>query len=120
MDKKDLTADYILNFLNRFVLMIAPLIITPYVARVLGAEGIGIYSYTHAIAESFILLGLLGMETYGNREIAYERDNIYKRSKIFEEIMLLKAITLGIAIFIYILLFSTNGEYSIYYKILKN
>ncbi len=118
MNNKDLTADYIVSLLNKIILMLAPLITTPYLARILGAEGIGIYSYTHAIAECFILFGLLGIETYGNREVAYARDNKYQRSKIFVEIMILKCITLGIAILIYAIFFSTDAEYGIYYRIL--
>ena len=55
--------------------MILPLITTPYISRVLGAENIGIYSYTISIATYFVLFGSLGIALYGQREIAYNQKN---------------------------------------------
>ena len=49
---------------------ILPLITSPYVARVIGAEGIGIYSYSYSIAYYFVLFSMLGLANYGNRAIA--------------------------------------------------
>lgn len=58
----------------------------PYVSRVLGAEGIGTYSYTYSIAQYFLLFGMLGVENYGNRSIARVRDDEQKRSAVFSSI----------------------------------
>lgn len=41
-------------------LMILPLITMPYVSRVLGAEGIGTYSYTYSIAQYFLTVWNVG------------------------------------------------------------
>lgn len=49
---------------------IAPLITAPYIARVLGTYGTGIYSYTYSIAAYFVILIQLGVNLYGRREIA--------------------------------------------------
>lgn len=95
-----------------------PLITTPYLSRVLGAENIGIYSYTLSITTYFILLGSLGVSTYGQREIAYVRDNEKLRTKTFIEILIMRTITLTISIVIFYFSFASNGEYSMYYKIL--
>ena len=95
-----------------------PLITTPYLSRVLGAENIGIYSYTLSITTYFILLGSLGVSTYGQREIAYVRDNEKLRTKTFFEILIMRTITLTISIIIFYFSFASNGEYSMYYKIL--
>ena len=70
-----------------------PLITTPYLSRVLGAEAIGIYSYTLSIATYFILFGTLGISLYGQREIAYVQEDDKKRSITFWEILFLKIIT---------------------------
>lgn len=52
------------------LIYIAPLITAPYIARVLGTSGTGIYSYTFSIASYFIISIQLGVSIYGRREIA--------------------------------------------------
>ena len=71
MEKKSITKNYTYNVIYQILVMVIPLITTPYVSRVLGAEPIGIYSYTLSIATYFILFGTLGVGMYGQREIAY-------------------------------------------------
>lgn len=55
MGKKSITINYLLNTSYQILILIVPLITTPYVSRVLGAEGIGIYSYTYSIVSYFLL-----------------------------------------------------------------
>lgn len=53
------------------VLAIAlPFITAPYLSRVLGAEALGIYTYSYSIASYFLLFATLGMANHGNRSIA--------------------------------------------------
>ena len=113
-----ITKNYIYNLTYQILIIIVPLITTPYLSRVLGAENIGIYSYTLSIATYFILLGTLGVSSYGQREIAYVRDDKEARTKTFFEILIMRAITLTISIIIFYFTFASNGEYSMYYKIL--
>ena len=40
----------IYNIIYQLLILILPLITMPYVSRVLGADGIGTYSYTYSIA----------------------------------------------------------------------
>ena len=65
------------------LILILPLITVPYVSRILGADGIGIYSYTYSIAYYFMLIAMLGLNNYGNRTIAKVRDDPKKLSKEF-------------------------------------
>lgn len=39
-----------------------PIVTAPYLARVLGAKQLGIYSYTLSVANYFVLFSLLGIE----------------------------------------------------------
>lgn len=71
-------------------------------ARVLGAENIGIYSYTYAIVSSVVMFGALGTATYGQKEIASAGENIVERSEKFLEIWVLKAVTMVIAFLIFV------------------
>mgnify|MGYP003301476684 CR=1 FL=1 len=75
------------------LVLILPLITTPYLSRVLGAENIGIYGYTLSITTYFILFGTLGVSMYGQREIAYVQDDAEKRSLIFWELFFFRCIT---------------------------
>lgn len=51
-------------------LYLMPFITAPYIARVLGTYGTGVYSYTYSIASYFMVLTQLGVKMYGRREIA--------------------------------------------------
>lgn len=116
--KNSIKKNYLFNLFYQILTMIVPLITTPYLSRVLGAENIGIYSYTLSIASYFILFGAMGTAMYGQREIAYLQDDRYKRSKTFFEIIILRFITMGISLLIFYVTFATHGQYSMYYKIL--
>lgn len=94
--------------------MILPLITGPYVARVLGPEGVGINTYTGAVAQYFVLFAGLGIALYGNRQIAYVKDDPHQLSITFWEIQIIKIITtvLAFAAFSFYLIFVK--EYKFY------
>lgn len=116
--KKTITRNYIYNLTYQILVLILPLITTPYISRVLGAENIGIYSYTISITTYFILFGSLGIALYGQREIAYWQKNKAKYSIVFWEIFILRIITMMVSIIIFYFTFVRVGEYKIYYRIL--
>jgi len=96
--------------------MIIPLVTTPYISRVLGPKGIGIYSYAYSIAYYFVIFVILGLNNYGNRTIAATKDNKLEMSKNFWNIYVTQFV-LGIAaILVYILysiFYSSNPKVSI-------
>lgn len=103
--------NYLYNAGYQILLMLAPLVTTPYVARVLGAHNTGINEYTNSWVTFFYLVGQLGITLYGNREIAYNHNDFYKRSKTFWEIELLQACTMSLTLIAYLVavfLFSTT------------
>ena len=55
MKKDGVKANFIYNLIYNIVNIIVPLVTAPYTARVLGAENIGIYSYTYAIVSSVVM-----------------------------------------------------------------
>lgn len=75
--------NFIYNLMYQILVLIIPLITTPYLARIIGASGIGVYSYTYSIAYYFMLLTLLGVNNYGNRSIAKVCENKHNLSKTF-------------------------------------
>jgi len=116
--KKSVKKNYIYNMLYQILMIILPIITTPYLARKLGAEGNGIYGYTMSIVTYFILFGSLGINLYGQRETAYNQNEKEKRSKVFTELIIFKFITMLISACIFYLIFCRNGDNSVYYKIL--
>lgn len=118
MKQKSISKNYLYNLFYQILVIVMPLITTPYLSRVLGAEAIGIYSYTLSIATYFILFGTLGISLYGQREIAYVQEDDKKRSITFWEILFLKIITMTISIFIFWVTYGMHGQYKIYYRIL--
>lgn len=118
MAKKSIAKNYVYNLVYQVLILVLPLITTPYLSRVLGAEGIGIYSYTYSIVTYFILFGSLGVAMYGQREIAYAQENIEARKKVFIEIIIFRFITVFLATIAYYFWFIRGDEYQIYYQIL--
>lgn len=94
--------NYLYNAGYQILLMLAPVITTPYVSRILGANNNGINTYTNGWVTFFYLAGQLGISLYGNREIAYQRNDKQKRSQIFWEIVSLQLLTSTIALIAYV------------------
>ena len=117
-EKKSVIKNYMYNLIYQILILILPLVTTPYLSRVLGAEGVGIYSYTYAIVTYFVLFGSLGIALYGQREIAYVQDNVKARKRVFFELVIVRFITLFIAVLIYALVFMRGKQYQTYYSIL--
>lgn len=108
--------NYIYNTLYQLIAMVTPLLTAPYLSRVLGADGLGIYGYVSSITSIFATIGLLGLYTYGNRSVAYYRDIPLKLSRFFWEIMSLRGLLLVLITFIF-LIHSINNDYKVYFAI---
>lgn len=109
--------NYLYNVSYQILIIVLPLITTPYISRVLGAKGIGIFSYTNSIIQYFILLGCIGLNLYGQREIAYCQSDMNKRSITFCELFLIRTITLSISLILFFFTFCHSNKYSDIYII---
>lgn len=83
---KSIWKNYLYNFLYKIITLILPLITAPYLARVIGAEGVGIYAYQIAIANYFIMFAKLGILNYGVRNVAAIKSDQLLLSQLFEEL----------------------------------
>lgn len=119
MAQPSIKKNYIYNTLYEILAIISPLITAPYVSRIFGADGNGIYSYTHATASYFTMIAALGIKSYGQREIAQHRDNKEECSKIFWELelMCISTTLISLAIWIFVMIFSKS--YFVYYAVLS-
>lgn len=89
------------NLLYQILIMIIPLITTPYISRIIGAEGTGIQSYTYSIANYFVIFSMLGINNHGNRSIAMVRDSKEKLSKTFFSIYAVQIVMATIMLILY-------------------
>ena len=110
-NRNGLKKNYAYNLLYRIVTLDTPLITSPYISRVIGADGIGQYSYTYAISHYFLIFAVLGVSDYGNRCIAKVRDSKEERNKVFSEIVslqILLSVGMSILYIIYCLVVTEN------------
>ena len=118
MRNNSLKFNIILSSIHQLLTLFLPLVTAPYVSRVLGAEGTGIFSYTSSIQAYFTLFAALGTGVYGVREIARKRNNKKQYSTLFWEIELLTVLTSSVAIILWFLWAIFSKEFQLIYLIL--
>ena len=111
--------NYIYSLVYKLVAVFVPLLVTPYLARVLGADGNGTISYVASIASYFIVAANLGIETYGQKVIAIHReDSSYLKKFVIEISIMRTIITLVCMLFYYFFFVSDfNQENNVLYAI---
>ena len=88
-EKAGVKSNFIYSSLYQILILILPLVTAPYISRVIGVEGNGIYSYTSSVVQYFIIFSMLGLSNYRNRTIAKCRDDKEKLSKEFSSIYIM-------------------------------
>ncbi len=116
MKRKSLTKNYIYNSLYQVFAILIPLLTTPYIARILKPENVGINSYVNSVVTLFTTIGLMGLSNYSVREVAYVRGDQQKLNKVFSELLILRLIYFVFTIFVY-LIYAHFSSYSLYYYI---
>ena len=70
--------NYAYNLSYQLLVIILPIITTPYVTRVFSSDDLGTYGYFNSIVTYFILLAMLGVANYGTKVISGHRNEINK------------------------------------------
>lgn len=97
----------------QILFILVPLILAPYISRVVGPQGVGTYSYTYSVVTLFGMFINLGIAKYGNREIAECGNDRRQRSKVFAELMTAKLCCAVLVILAYLCyVYVSGGEYS--------
>lgn len=104
MTAPSLRRNYLYSVAIQLVSMLAPLVTAPYLARVLGTDGVGTYSYVLSVATVFALFTALGFGAYGQREMSRVRDDPTAVSRLFWELTLLRWGVTGLTVGGYIAL----------------
>ncbi len=86
MSLKSVSKNYIYNTAYNVLNVILPLVTAPYLARILGTEGVGTYAFYFSIAQWFVLFAKLGLTNYGTRHLAGIRDDKERFIRDFSDI----------------------------------
>ena len=120
MSQKSIKKNYMYNLAYQVLTLITPLITTPYLSRVLGADGIGTYSYVESISSYFVLFATLGLTTFGQREISYVQEDRKKRSVIFWETNIIELIASTFCIIAYVVFSFAQTDRNMYLVLVLN
>lgn len=93
MKYKSIKINAVLNISKKCVNIVIPLIIYPYVSRVLGAPSYGKYSFAESIMGYVGLVAGFGISTYAIREGAKVRDNKKQLKQLASELFTISLIT---------------------------
>lgn len=107
--------NYLYNVGYNILILLTPLLTVPYISRVLGPTGVGINATTNSIITYFLLAGTVGITIYGNREIAFIREDFEKRSQVFWEIELLQITTIGLAYLAFCIFLFFQNQLKMYF-----
>lgn len=120
MAQKSIKKNYVYNLTYQILTLITPLITTPYLSRVFGADGIGTCSYIESISSYFVLFATLGLTTFGQRETSYVQDDRKKRSIIFWETNIIELIASTLCIVAYVVFSFSQTNYKLYLVLVLN
>lgn len=94
--------NFVFQCMYQFVILILPLIVSPYLTRTLGGNSLGIYVYTYSIAYYFVVFAMLGINKHGQRIIAQRRNSFSALRKTFWSLF---SVHITISIFVILLYF---------------
>ncbi|MDO5444353.1 MAG: flippase [Eubacteriales bacterium] len=102
------------NAVYRCVVILTPLITSPYLSRVLGPEKLGVYAYSNSLATYFVIFSLLGVNDYGNRKIAQVKGSREDLSDNFWQIYYMQFIlTLLLSVLYFLIVFLHSKYYDV-------
>lgn len=98
----------ILNVIN----YIFPLILTPYLTRILGVNNYGSYVFAYAIINYFVLIVRYGFDLSATKQVALKKNNNEQLNNLFVSVLYGRIILSIISIFLIIVLISTIPKLS--------
>lgn len=94
--------------------MVFPILVFPYIARILGPQGLGHAHFALQFSKWFITTASLGIPIYGLREVAKCKHNPEALNKLVSELLVLNFFTGLISTLIYAVVIVSMPEFSAY------
>lgn len=79
---------------------LVPLLVFPYISRVLGVDGIGAVDFVDSVINYCVLLSMMGMTTLGVREIARNKSNPVLLQQAFADLFSLNLLSTLVVLFV--------------------
>ncbi len=105
--RPNLERNLIYQLAYQVVILLSPLIVTPYLSRVLGPTELGKYSYAFSVAYYFVLVGTLGITTHGSRQIAAVKDEPDRLNAMFSNLFWLHGLSALVVTIVYLVCVGT-------------
>jgi O-antigen/teichoic acid export membrane protein len=97
--EKRIHINAVYNLLLSISQVVVPLLVFPYVSRVLGPEGIGQIGFIDGVVQMITLVAALGIPIYGVREIAKVKEDFHARSDLFSSLFWIHlGVSFGVAL----------------------
>ena len=116
MDKKVIKS-FAFNMAYQVLILLLPVITTPYVSRCLGVDNVGIFSFTSSIVSYFVLFITFGFHVYGQKEIAKKQHDVTACSQLFFEIQIRKLIVTLLVMLVFVGFVFIQKKYTVVYII---
>lgn len=94
----DLKDKFVFQLITGASQVLVPLLVYPYVTRVLGPQQLGIVNYIDFLSQMFIIFAAFGIPFYAIREVATVRNNPVARSVLIQELLVLHLVFTFIAL----------------------
>ena len=103
-DKKRLIENFTALTFMQLLNYVLPFVTLPYLARVLNTEGYGVYLFSQAFIQYFIVVVDFGFDLSATREISLNRNNQKKISEIVSSVLVAKIFLTIISLILLIML----------------
>jgi O-antigen/teichoic acid export membrane protein len=97
---------------------IFPLLVFPYVSRVLGVQNIGIFNFVDSVINYYILLSMMGITILGIREIASVKRNPIDLNRSFSSLIGINLVSTFIAVIVLLISIYTIPKFYQYRELM--
>lgn len=95
---KSIAKNAAFNVGHKAVAVVFPLVTSVYIARTLGASGVGEVSSAQNLVTYFTMIAALGIPSYGVRAIAQSKNNKDDRNRTFSELFIINFLSTMVAL----------------------
>ncbi|MCW6681948.1 flippase [Aerococcaceae bacterium NML160702] len=110
-NQKSVKFNFVMNFILTLSSIVFPLVTTPYISRVILAEGTGRVEFVTSIVGIFAMFGMMGIPTYGIRACARVRGDQEALSQTVYEILIINTIAMVLTLVVYIVSIMTVPKF---------
>lgn len=112
MKRRSIRVNFIYQAANQILTLFIPIITTPYISRVLQAEGIGKFSYTYSIICYLIIFSNLGINEYSSRKMSAIQGSKERQEELFWQIIGTKLINFILPAIAYVGIVSSSKRFA--------